>query len=207
MKPVDRWEPSDALRAVAQPVGEEILLLPAFLDASLSDEFYGRLLAEPIEWAQEHLRMFGRRVATPRLTAWMADPDVTYTYSGITHSGCGMGGAAEELRTLVSARLAKTFNFVLLNRYRDGADSMGWHADDETELGPHPVIASLSLGSSRRFKLRRRDRGAAKDIDLPGGSLLIMYGASQRCWHHCVPKTARSVGQRINLTFRWVVDP
>ncbi len=190
---------------IAQSVCDDILLLPTFLEPALSDEFYGRLLAEPIEWAQEHLRMFGRRVATPRLTAWMAEPNVTYTYSGIAHSGNGIQGTTAELRALVSARLDVPFNFVLLNRYRDGADSMGWHADAEPELGAHPVIASLSLGSGRRFKLRRRDRSAVMDIDLPGGSLLIMYGESQRHWQHSVPKTARRVGQRINLTLRRVL--
>jgi alkylated DNA repair dioxygenase AlkB len=107
----------------------------------------------------------------------------------------------------VACELGLTFDSVLANRYRDGRDSMGWHSDDEKELGPDPVIASVSLGAGRRFRLRHRSRPdlATLDLVLEHGSLLVMQGATQHHWKHCLPRTARPVGERINLTFRRVL--
>jgi alkylated DNA repair dioxygenase AlkB len=109
------------------------------------------------------------------------------------------------IRHRVEEFSGQRYNSVLLNLYRDGRDGMGWHADDEPELGREPVIASVSFGATRRFKLRhRRSRSAASTLDLAHGDLLLMAGATQHHYVHAVPKTARPVGARVNLTFRWV---
>jgi alkylated DNA repair dioxygenase AlkB len=111
----------------------------------------------------------------------------------------------QRIRQRVEELTAHRYNSVLLNLYRDGRDGMGWHADDEPELGREPVIASVSLGATRRFKLRhRRSRIAASALDLAHGDLLLMAGQTQHEYAHAVPKTARPVGERVNLTFRWI---
>ncbi|MEO8011625.1 MAG: alpha-ketoglutarate-dependent dioxygenase AlkB, partial [Dokdonella sp.] len=108
----------------------------------------------------------------------------------------------------LAQRLGIRFNGVLANRYRDGQDSMGWHSDDERELGEQPLIASLSFGAVRRFRLRHKNSGAKPiAIELESGSLLVMAGATQQNYRHDLPKTARAVGERINLTFRRIVTP
>jgi alkylated DNA repair dioxygenase AlkB len=177
--------------------------LPGFLDEREADELL-RLLHEQVRWEQHHVRIYGRQVPSPRLSAWSGDAGITYAYSGMVLRAEGWTPALAELRARVEATSRRVFNSVLLNRYRSGADSMGWHADDEAELGPEPCIASVSLGATRRFRLRHRRR---KDldpvaIDLEHGSLLLMSGQTQAHWRHAVPKTKRPVGERINLTFR-----
>jgi alkylated DNA repair dioxygenase AlkB len=162
-----------------------------------------RELREGIDWRQEEVLVFGRRHAVPRLVAWHGDPGARYTYSGTPHEPLPWTPALERIRHRVQAIAGCEFNAVLLNLYRDGRDGMGWHADGEPELGPEPVIASVSLGAVRRFCLRhRKRRGLRADLALPHGSLLLMSGATQRNWVHAVPKTAVPVGERINLTFR-----
>lgn len=157
-------------------------------------------------WRQETIKMYGREVAVPRITAWHADPDCGYTYSGITHEPAPWTPALTELRRLVSARAEIDFNSVLVNRYRDGRDGVAWHSDDEPELGPAPVIGSVSLGATRRFRVRRRtDPADRHDVDLEDGSLLLMHAGSQATWEHQLPKTAKPVGERINLTFRRIL--
>jgi alkylated DNA repair dioxygenase AlkB len=168
-----------------------------------------------IDWQAEEIVIFGEKRRVPRLVAWHGDPGASYVYSGVRHEPAPWLPALERIRLRIGARLAgsgspvaSTFNSVLLNLYRNGRDGMGWHADDEPELGSEPVIASVSLGAVRRFVLRHRRRRDRKiDLALPGGSLLVMHGATQRCWVHAVPKTARPVGERINLTFRRIATP
>jgi len=146
--------------------------------------------------------MFGRRVAFPRLTAWYGDPGAAYTYSGVRNEPLPWTPLLGELRDLVAAAAGAPFNSVLLNRYRDGSDSMGWHADDERELAP--VIASLSVGAVRTFELRHRGDRERIALPLASGSLIVMAGDTQRHWQHRVPKDVRAPGERINLTFRLV---
>jgi alkylated DNA repair dioxygenase AlkB len=163
-------------------------------------------LRNGIEWRGEEVVVFGRRHPVPRLVAWHGDPGARYTYSGTSHEPSPWTQVLERIRERVQALADCEFNSVLLNLYRDGRDSMGWHADDEPELGPDPVIASVSLGAARRFCLRhRRHRGTRLDLALGQGSLLLMSGATQRHWVHSVPKTTVAVGERINLTFRSVL--
>jgi alkylated DNA repair dioxygenase AlkB len=167
-----------------------------------------RLFAElrhAIDWQQESILMFGRRVLVPRLVAWHGDPGASYTYSGTPHQPLPWNRPLARIRDRAVELCGARFNAVLLNLYRDGRDGMGWHADDEEELGRDPVIASVSLGATRRFCLRHRRRRDLKlDVPLPPGSLLCMSGPTQHHWLHALPKTRAAVGERINLTFRLV---
>jgi alkylated DNA repair dioxygenase AlkB len=158
-----------------------------------------------IHWRQEEIVIFGQRRLVPRLIAWHGDPGASYRYSGTDHDPEPWTPALERVRARVCELSGTDFNAVLLNLYRDGRDGMGWHADDEPELGRNPVIASVSLGTPRRFCLRHRRRKDLKlDLELPHGSLLVMAGPMQHHWVHALPKTRRPVGERINLTFRRV---
>ena len=158
-----------------------------------------------IDWQQESILMFGRRVLVPRLVAWHGDPGARYTYSGTTHEPLPWTPSLARIRDRAADLCGAYFNAVLLNLYRDGRDGMGWHADDEVELGRDPVIASVSLGATRRFCLRHRKRRNLKlDVPLPHGSLLCMSGSTQHHWIHALPKARTAVGERINLTFRVV---
>jgi alkylated DNA repair dioxygenase AlkB len=146
-------------------------------------------------------------VAEPGLTAWHGDPGCTYRYSGRLFEPNPFTAELRALRERLREFLGHDFNTVLANLYRDGRDSMGWHSDDERELGPRApddvVIASVSLGASRRFVLRHRRRPAERHaFALGGGDLLVMGGTTQRRWQHAVPKTSVPVGPRLNLTFR-----
>ncbi len=188
----------------------DLLFDPAFLRPAEAQAFLALLTAE-VAWEQRAIRIFGQEIPQPRLTAWYGDPAARYAYSGLSWEPRPWTAALRDLRQRTEAATGARFNSVLLNCYRDGRDSMGWHSDDEPELGPAPAIASLSLGATRRFRLRpRRGRPGAGPghppfaLDLPAGSLLLMRGPTQQHWQHALPKTARPVGPRINLTFRWV---
>ena len=146
----------------------------------------------------------GRSIQIPRLSAWYGTAG--YRYSGIMHALQPLTEELQELQAVVEDLAGLSFNGVLLNLYRDGQDSVGWHADNEPGLSPEPVIASLSLGAVRRFQLKHRtDRTGRVTLDLPHGSCLIMRGKTQQCWLHQLPKTRAPVGPRINLTFRRMV--
>jgi alkylated DNA repair dioxygenase AlkB len=160
------------------------------------------LLRRTIDWRQETVTIMGRRLPAPRLTAWYGER--AYSYSGIRHAPRPLPPALAGLRALAERVAGQAFDSVLLNLYRDGRDSMGWHADNEASLGRDPVIASISLGATRSFQLRHRTAPARVALDLTHGSCLIMAGATQHHWRHQVPKTARPVGARINLTFRTI---
>ncbi len=162
-------------------------------------------LRDGLDWRQQAITLYGREVMQPRLIDWYADPPVRYSYSGITLGPRAWPEILQGLRRRLEAEFGQRFNSVLCNLYRDGRDSMGWHADDEPELGPNPAIASLSLGAERRFRIRPRSGGESVGIDLGSGSLLLMDGRSQHEYQHAVTKTRRAVGPRINLTFRRVV--
>lgn len=162
-------------------------------------------LWDALDWRAQEIVLFGRPVMQPRLVAWYADEGVRYRYSGITLEPSPWPPALDALRRRLDEAFGTRFNSVLCNAYRDGRDSMGWHADDERELGPRPVIASVNLGATRRFRIRPRGGGDSLGLDLEAGSVLMMTGSSQRDYQHAVPKTRRPVGPRINLTFREVL--
>ena len=182
--------------------GAQVLVWPDFLPQSKADSCFERLLLE-IPWQQGRLMLFGRQVAEPRLISWHGDPGASYRYSGRTNEPEPWSPTLADLRDRVERRTGKAFNGVLCNRYRDGRDHMGWHTDDEPEVGP--VIASVSLGAPRRFQFRPRGGGPiTATVDLPNGSLLVMTGETQVHYQHRIAKTARQVGERINLTFRQI---
>jgi alkylated DNA repair dioxygenase AlkB len=171
-----------------------------------ADALLAGLLAD-VPWEVHRIRLFGREVDSPRLSCWIGDPDAAYTYSGLRLQPRPWPAALRAVRDRLQCELGTDFNSVLANLYRDGNDRMGWHSDGERELGPAPVIASLSLGACRRFVLRhRRDVAAKLAIELPHGSLLVMRGDTQRNYRHALPATAKPVGARINLTFRRIVS-
>jgi len=141
----------------------------------------------------------------PRLIAWYGEPEAVYTYSGVRHVPMPFTPELAVIRARIEELSGAPFNSALANLYRDGRDGMGWHADNEAELGRNPVIASVSLGATRRFTLRhRRRKGLTEALDLEPGSLLVMEGETQHHWLHALPKTTRPVGERINLTYRLI---
>lgn len=161
-------------------------------------------LTRDLRWHQPRIFVHGRTVDQPRLTAWYGDPGRAYSYSGIHLEPHEWTEDLSAVRTVCERLAGCTFNSVLANLYRDGKDSVAWHADNEPELGNEPIIASVSFGAVRRFDLRHRETGTTVKTDLPSGSVVVMSGLSQSRWVHQVPKTARQVGSRVNLTFRTI---
>lgn len=176
----------------------------AFFEREEADRLLTRL-TQDIPWGNHKIRIFGRWVDEPRQTAWFGDPEAVYTYSGVTKKPFPWPAELLKIRRTVEAASGTAFNSVLLNLYRDGRDSMGWHSDDEPELGTNPVIASISLGAERRFCLKHRaDPKLRRELTLAHGSLLVMRGALQHHWLHALPKSLRITTPRINLTFRQI---
>jgi len=184
-------------------------LLSQFLSHREADDLFAELLRDAA-WRDEYLHLFGRRVRSPRRVCWYGEPEVGYVYSGRPHRAAGWLTALEMLKDRLVIELGQPFNFVLANLYEDQNASMGWHADNEPELGTEPVIASVSLGATRTLRVRPANKVPGKvrtssPVPLPHGSLLVMQGASQVEFQHALPKTTRPCGPRINLTFRRVL--
>lgn len=174
---------------------------PAWLPRAEADVLLDTLL-KTLPWEVHRIRMFGRVVDSPRLSAWIGDEEATYRYSGTRFVPRPWNDALRDLRDRVAVACDAPFNSVLANLYRDGADRMGWHSDDENELGRAPVIASVSLGAERAFRFRAKVGGEPVAIELPHGSLLRMAGDTQRLYKHELPARKRVALPRINLTFR-----
>jgi len=175
---------------------------PQWLRPEEADALFAQLMIG-IPWEIHRIRLFGREIDSPRLSCWMGDPDAVYRYSGTRFTPHPWHPALQALRERLEREFAVAFNSVLANRYRSGRDAMGWHSDDEPELGETPVIASISLGATRRFVLKhRQEPGRKLELPLPHGSLLLMSGETQRHYRHALPRTAKLTGERINLTFR-----
>ncbi len=174
-----------------------------FLDEKESAGYLERL-TEKISWKQKTIKIFGKDVLEPRLTAWYGDTNAAYAYSGTKMTPLPWIPELLEIKSRLEKLCKASFNSVLLNLYRDQHDSMGLHSDDEKELGPAPVIASVSLGATRKFILKPRNPLIQKPLIyiLTSGSLLVMRGTTQKLWKHGVPKEAKPCGPRINLTFR-----
>jgi alkylated DNA repair dioxygenase AlkB len=177
--------------------------VPAWLAPDEASDTLAALIDE-VAWRQDTMSTPGGRIALPRLTAWQGDHDSVYVYSGIRNLPTPWTPTVAALKTAVEARTGARFNSVLINRYRTGTDSMGWHADNERELGAQPVIASISLGTTRTFEFRHTKTRQTHAMQLTHGSLLVMRGRTQHDWAHRVPKEPEARGERINLTFRWV---
>ena len=180
----------------------EIIYYPQFFDKEQADKIYTELLQE-IAWQQDNITVFGKTHPQPRLTALYGNEGKPYSYSNITMQPHPWNTLLQKIKYLIEARTECQFTTVLLNQYRDGKDSNGWHADNEKELGTNPIIASLSFGAKRVFQLKHNTiADAKKSIVLEHGSLLLMKGSTQHFWKHQIPKTAKPIGNRINLTFR-----
>lgn len=183
---------------------KDILYDPQFFAAARAWALYTKLQNE-LEWRQDQIHIYGRSVTIPRLQAFIAEPGLRYTYSGLTMEGVGFPAVLAEIQAEIGQRVGVHFNAVLANLYRSGGDTMGWHSDDEPELGPDPIIASVTLGAERSFKLRPKGGGESWGIELQHGSLLLMGSGVQNRWQHSVPKRARCQDARINLTFRQIM--
>jgi alkylated DNA repair dioxygenase AlkB len=184
-------------------VDGEALFYDQLFSASESADLFDRLNRE-IKWRREKIRLYGKEIDIPRLTAWYGEPGKSYTYSGISMNPLPWIAPLREIKEKIYELAGTRFNSVLLNLYRSGKDGVAWHSDDEPELGPEPVIGSVSVGGTRLFQLKHKSRKYLERVEIPltSGSFLLMRGQTQRHWLHRIPKTKKPAAPRINLTFR-----
>lgn len=180
-----------------------LLRIGRLFDEAQADQRFHQLLAET-SWNDGYYLAAGRRFALPRLQAWYADPGIDYRYADNLHNSHAWTPTLIALREQIERVSGLSFNAVLLNLYRNGQDAVGWHADDEPDLGPSPAIASLSLGATRSFSVRPRPLGEAQHVPLPSGTLLVMDPPFQQDWEHAVLADPLVIPPRLNLTFRLV---
>lgn len=184
------------------PKDGEVQYFPSLFSFDESNDFLNRLQTE-IAWRHEPIRIFGKSVMQPRLTALYGDSEKEYRYSGLLMKPMAWTQALLEIKKGIEALSNVTFTTALLNQYRNEKDSMGWHRDNEKELGLNPVIGSVSLGAPRNFQMRHYyEKNLKESIDLEHGSFLLMRGPTQHFWEHCLPKRSKSCQPRINITFR-----
>lgn len=188
------------------PPDAHIKLMPQFINVKDADLFL-KHLRNNISWEQHFVKIFGRRIRSPRLSAWYGDIEANYSYSGQQLKPKPWTPQLASLREKINDQFDLKLNSVLLNYYRTGLDNMGWHSDDETTLGENPTIASLSLGSKRRFVMKHKYRKDLPKLEynLGNGDLLLMSGPTQHFWKHQIPKTLKPTKPRINLTFRKIL--
>ena len=182
----------------------ELHYRPQFFPKPTADRLLQELM-EKIEWTQNKIRFYGKESLVPRLEAWYGDHGKSYAYSGIQMNPKPWTKELVEIKEAIEKEASVPFNSVLINYYRDGKDRVAWHSDDEKELGQNPIIGSVSLGAERKFKLRHKkykENGLKTEIMLQHGSFLLMKGPTQHHWMHEIPRTAKPIGPRINLTFR-----
>ena len=182
----------------------DIILDESFLNLSETNNLYERCLND-INWQSSKIIMFGKKINIPRLECWYGDYGCEYTYSGKSLKRFEFPNFLLDLRKRIEKKANTTFNSVLANLYRDGQDSMGFHADDEKELGNNPVIASISLGENRPIIFQNKKTKEKMTFDQPSGSLLIMQGQTQAHWKHAINKSKKVNKPRINLTFRNII--
>ena len=183
------------------PKDGHVVIYPSAINANFEN------LKDGIAWKHEKIKLFGRWVLQPRLTAWYGDEGTDYVYSGLKNTPNPWNPTLLNLKDQVEDLSNTKFNSVLINYYRDGQDSMGWHQDNEKALGLDPTIASLTFGTGREFHLRHKFDKSVPTVKsyLENESLLIMSGTTQQFWQHQVPKTKKPIGERINLTFRKII--
>lgn len=186
------------------PVDGEVYLFPALFDQPTSNELFA-VLAQTINWKQEPVKIMGREIMQPRLTAWYGDKGMAYSYTGITMHPLPWTADLLKIKKAVEEVSGENFNSALLNQYRDGSDSVGWHRDNEKSLGINPAIGSVSFGESREFSLKHhKDKKLQKKIILESGSFLLMKGETQHKWLHSIQKSPGIAKSRINITFRTI---
>jgi alkylated DNA repair dioxygenase AlkB len=181
----------------------EYLYIPNFYDKNKADR-YLKTFIENIKWKQESMNMYGKQILFPRLTSWYGDINNPYSFSGITLQPHPWNKELLEIKENIEPKSGVKFNSVLLNRYRNGNDSISWHTDAEKELGKNPIIASVNFGAERKFQLKHMKTNEKIEIVLKHGSLLVMMGELQHYWKHQVPKTKTVNNERVNLTFRMI---
>ena len=179
----------------------EIEYYPDFFSSAKANELLLKLQNE-IPWRQDNITVYGKSHAQPRLTALFGNEGKPYGYSNIVMQPHHWSPLIVFIKEEIEKICNENFTTVLLNLYRDGQDSNGWHADNEKELGRNPVIASVSFGAERVFQLKHNTLELKQNIVLEDGSLLIMKGTTQHFWKHQIPKTKKQIESRINLTFR-----
>jgi alkylated DNA repair dioxygenase AlkB len=166
-----------------------------------------QVLIEQTPWKEQTIKFYGKVYKQPRLIAWYGDDGISYRYSGVTHAPLPWTGLLHQLKAIAEQYSACNFNSALVNYYRDHRDSMGMHSDNEAELGPQPIIASLSLGAERTFILKHKNTAQKFTLPLPSGSLLVMQGDTQTFWRHGITKEKHRCAARINVTFRTIIPP
>ncbi len=179
----------------------EYIHISSFFDSKIADNYLD-VFKSRIQWKQESMNMYGKKVLFPRLTSWYGESDKAYSFSGIKLNPNPWIDELIEIKKMIEPLCEVEFNSVLLNLYRDGNDSISWHTDAEKELGINPIIASVNFGAERKFQIRHNHSLETHDIILKHGSLLIMRGELQHYWKHQVPKQINITKERINLTFR-----
>lgn len=201
----DLFPASDTLAAIPLPDGE-LYYQPHFNCGISAQAILEQLIADT-PWRTEQITLWGKTILQPRMTAWYGDPDAHYTYSGIRLAPLPWTPLLSDIKLRIEAASRTSFNSVLLNYYRNEHDSMGFHSDDEPELGRQPAIASLSFGEERVFILKHKKNKALKPLHLKlaSGSLLLMQGDTQHNWRHGIAKETRPCRPRVNLTFRRIL--
>ncbi|TRX34883.1 alpha-ketoglutarate-dependent dioxygenase AlkB [Flavobacterium sp. ZT3R18] len=180
----------------------EIIYFPTFLKKEEADAVFNELILNT-PWQQDEITVYGKKHLQPRLTALYGNEGKPYSYSNIIMQPHPWTSLLQKIKSHIESASETNFTTVLLNYYRNGSDSNGWHADNEKELGTNPIIASLSLGAERTFQLKHNsDSTQKKSLILEHGSLLLMQGTTQHFWKHQIPKTSKPIDSRINLTFR-----
>ena len=170
-----------------------------------SNELLKKLISD-LPWESMAIKMFGKDITIPRLQCWVGDKGCDYKYSGKKLNRQDWTTDLIMIREKIYKELNIDFNSVLVNYYRDGKDSMGWHSDNERELGPSPTIASISLGSERDLVFRNKINKEVLPIPQTHGCLILIDGKTQKNWQHAIKKTRKVIGPRINLTFRNIID-
>lgn len=183
------------------PKDGEVLFFPNYFSKADSDRLFKSLI-DSILWQQDQIRIFGKMIDLPRLTAWYGEKDLSYAYSGISMKSNLWTPDLLEIKKHIEKEAKVNFTGVLLNLYRDGKDSVAWHCDDEKELGINPVIGSVSFGATRTFKFRHLQDKIVEKVELTHGSFVLMQKETQHKWEHEIPKTSKRLTPRINLTFR-----
>ncbi|NVK55555.1 MAG: alpha-ketoglutarate-dependent dioxygenase AlkB [Alteromonadaceae bacterium] len=196
---------SSSLAALPLP-DADILYQADWLSAEAGRQLLVELQHE-LPWRQDFIKLYGREVKIPRMQSWHGAPHCHYQYSNLCLEPQPMTASLIKIQRRLQQELACQFNCVLANWYRDGQDGMGMHADNEPELGPQPVIASVSLGAARKFSFKHLRSAKRTDFMLQPGSLLVMRGTTQQHYHHGLAKTRKPVSDRINLTFRYIIEP
>ncbi len=183
-------------------IDAQVSYVPSFIGFEEANELFNKLIND-INWQQDDIVVFGKKFQQPRLTALYGNDGKSYSYSSLTMFPNKWNSLLIYIKEKVEEFMNVKFTTVLLNYYRDGNDSNGWHADNEKELGKNPTIASISFGAKRVFQMKHNtNKGQKFKIELEHGSLLIMKGTTQHFWKHQIPKSTKKVGPRINLTFR-----